>query len=47
MIALPPRSRIPVRLALNGPRLPRVLDGLTGGVLIAVAVKLLCGRRTG
>lgn len=38
-------ATVPFQRALTGPRLPRVLDGITGSVLIFFAIRLLIDRR--
>jgi len=38
-------ATVPIQRALTGPRLPRVLDGVTGSVLIFFAIRLLIDRR--
>lgn len=38
-------ATVPLQRALTGPRLPRVLDGITGSVLIFFAIRLLIDRR--
>jgi len=40
-------ATIPFQRALGGPRLPRILDGVTGSVLIAFALRLVLERRAG
>ena len=40
-------ATVPFQNALNGPRLPRLLDGVTGSVLIGFALRLLTDRRVG
>ncbi|AJE47110.1 LysE family translocator [Celeribacter indicus] len=40
-------ATVPFQTALSAPRLPRILDGLTGSVLIAFALRLLAERRVG
>ena len=38
-------ATLPLRRALTGPRVPRILDAVTGGVLILFALRLLTERR--
>jgi threonine/homoserine/homoserine lactone efflux protein len=38
-------ATVPFQRALTGPRLPRILDGMTGSVLIFFALRLLTDRR--